>query len=307
MRAAVLKTKSLDERKEIKLYEKLVQLLSLHSVVSAVLKAKTERHVAVDTRERLRDIRHFLAVRELLLDRRGELRALKCGVKSVKASVLGYQLERGLLAYAGNSGDVVRRVAHKRLYVNELLGRNAVGFKEFSLAHIKRFLGLCKENVSRIADKLKRVAVTRKQICRNTLALCFLSERAENIVSLVALKREHATAHLIHAVLGIRQLYRKLLGHSLSLRLVSVVHLVSEGGRLKVKRHRAVVGREMRDMALYNIRHSVYCIGIKTVLVGEQSDTVKCSVENTVTVNNKQLFHFSSKGASNMNTHKLPY
>ena len=49
-------------------------------------------------------------------------------VNAVKRAVIGNELKRGFFTDSGDARNVVRRVAHKRLYVNELLGLNTVLF-----------------------------------------------------------------------------------------------------------------------------------------------------------------------------------
>ena len=79
----------------------------------------------------------------------------------------------------------------------------------------------------------------------------------------------------------------QLVGHSVSACLISVVHLVAEGGRLEVKRNSRKVGLILLYLLGENIDHTVQRIGGRAVLGGQQSDAVKRAVEYAVSVDTK--------------------
>ena len=66
---------------------------------------------------------------------------------------------------------------------------------------------------------------------------------------------------------------------------------MTEGGRLKIKSHRRIVGSYALQMLQYYIYHTVNRMGIEPIFVGQGTDTVICAVEYAVAVNYKKSFH----------------
>ena len=206
-------------------------------------------------------------------------------VNTVKTSVLQNQLERCFFPDSGNAGNVIRAISHQCLDVHEGRGRDTVLLHKFFLVHIHRFAVGGKQNVYVFADQLKRVAVSRHQISFRVCLAAHLSEGTENIVRLVSFQFKNVISHCHEQLLGNGKLLCQLLRHRLAPRLVGIKHFVTEGGRLEVKRHRAIIGRERVCLTRDHGDKTVERIGGKTVLGRQRTHSVKGTVENTVAVN----------------------
>ena len=101
----------------------------------------------------------------------------------------------------------------------------------FASAH----LGTCEQNSGVFPNQLQAVAVTGCNKAIMTLLLTFCRKGAKNIVCFISFHCDDSVTHILQQFLDNRQLMGKLFGHSLALRLISIIHLVTEGRRLQVK------------------------------------------------------------------------
>ena len=101
-------------------------------------------------------------------------------------------------------------------------------------------------------------------------------------------------AHKRDALLCIGELGDKIIGGGVSSCLVSVVHLMTEGGRLEIEGHCRVIRFYCRELARYDIDHAVYRVGGLAALGGKWTHTVICAVDYTVSVNDEYFLHKSS-------------
>ena len=74
-------------------------------------------------------------------------------------------------------------------------------------------------------------------------------------------------------------------------RLILAKPLVTEGRSLQIKGNGAVIGFERLDLLHNNVHHAEDGIGIYAVFIGQQSDTVKGAIDDTVAVYDKEFFH----------------
>ena len=122
------------------------------------------------------------------------------------------------------------------------------------------------------------------------------SKSAEDVISLPALAFNNAKAHGGGSLFRPGKLDGKILRHRLSGSLISLVHLMSEGGSFKVKRAGKIVGRKSVKMLFQYGYKAVNGVGRRTVCGAQGTDSVKSAVQYTVAVNYQKLFllfHFN--------------
>ena len=93
-----------------------------------------------------------------------------------------------------------------------------------------------------IADQLEIVAVARHDIALISVFLTVGGKRADNIVRLKALKLEHLDVHSREYLFKRVKLNCKLVGHSVTLRLVFGIQLVTKGFCTHIKRNGNHIG-----------------------------------------------------------------
>ena len=84
-------------------------------------------------------------------------------------------------------------------------------------------------------NQLQAVAVTGRNKAIMTLLLTFCRKGAEDIVCFISFHCDDSVTHILQQFLDNWQLLSKFFRHTLALRLISVIHLVTEGRRLQVK------------------------------------------------------------------------
>ena len=183
---------------------------------------------------------------------------------------------------AGHAGDVVRAVAHQRLDVDQVHRRGAVLLLKIGLVTDHRLaaahFGACQQHGGARSDQLQAVAVAGGNEALVALLLASCRQGAQNVVGLIPLQRDNAVAQILQQLLDDRQLLGQLLGHPLALCLVAVIHFVAEGRRFQVKSTGYRVGPDVAQQLVQNVHKSVDCIGIGSVLGGQQLDPVKGAV-----------------------------
>ncbi len=87
----------------------------------AVVERKSvQRHVGVDFGEFVRQVRVVLVRNELVVPTAGNYVYVR--IDFVERTVCGNKLDRGLVAYARNPGNIVRAVARKRFEIDDAVG-----------------------------------------------------------------------------------------------------------------------------------------------------------------------------------------
>ena len=112
---------------------------------------------------------------------------------------------------------------------------------------------------------------------------------AEDIVRLVSGLFDYRHAHRLKQLLEHGHLLRKLIGHTLSRRLVAAVHLVAEGRLLDIKSDRHRLRLTLVFEAQKDIHEAVDGVGESAVLRREHLYAVKRAVQYAVAVNNKKV------------------
>ena len=162
---------------------------------------------------------------------------LDVGEDRVEVTVGGDQLDGGLLADPLHAGDVVARVADEREVVDRALGRDAEALapvldRDPVLVHGGGAAAPGVEELHAGADELVEVLVARDDDDLEPGLGPLLRERADDVVGLVALAREHRDPvggeHRLHVLEAAVEVGLQVVGQLLARRLVVGVHLVAE-------------------------------------------------------------------------------
>ena len=232
-RALVLLLEALDHGAQLELGRKVAEPREVGRRVLAIEEIVRHAHVELHRRQLLRDARVVGVVGQVLLALgAGDLvhRAEHC----LERAELLQELRRGLVADAGDAGDVVRGVALEADQVGDQLGRNAV-----ALDHAVRVIDLRVGHAARgrhhagaVADELVDVAVARDDHHGPPPLLCLRRERGDHVVGLEALDVDVREAEGLGERLQMRPLLAKEVRARLAPRLVLGVLLLPPGHAL---------------------------------------------------------------------------
>jgi len=236
-----------DEAAELEVAEQLDDRGAVVGAAAGAVEVERDREIGDDPRH-LAAVEHLLVVR---LDRRAQLWGERPdgGVHALDRLVRGDEPCRGLLADAGNAGNVVGGVALERLEVDNLVRPEAVA------GHDLRFVvdhGVLKalaggHDLRARRDELEGVEVTRQDERIEVQRLGLPGERADNVVGLESGKRVHRDAQLVEELLAPLELRAQLIRHRLPGGLVRRIALVTERRRGQVEARGDVDRRDLLD------------------------------------------------------------
>ena len=290
-RRAVIVLERIGELGEVVIEKFLFESDREHRLEVRLEHSGIDRTVGVDRREFVREIGKVLVLFQLFAQLALDL--VQVGVHPVQSAVAVQQALRRLFADSGHAGDVVGRVAHQRFEVDDLRRREPVILFELCLVH-QRDLGdaLDREHdLCAAVDQLPAVAVA----CDDEyVAVKLARERADQIVRLVAVHFAHRNAHQRKHVLDRLQLCGEVFRHGLARRLVALVHLLAEGGRLAVERGDDLVRLKLRDQLGKHRKVAVDRPGGTALAVGERAHRVIRAVEQRVGIEQNESRHGNS-------------
>ena len=110
----------------------------------------------------------------------------------------------------------------------------------------------------------------------------------QNIVGLVSLGLHHRDAHEGQQLFEKGELGSQLVRHTLAPRLVFTVQAVTEGRGRQIEGRCDVICAGLIPQLLKNVQKAIQGVGILPVFSGEQLDTVKRPVDDTVAVQYQQ-------------------
>jgi len=213
------------------------------------------------------------------------------GVNAVQRAVFRNQRQRALFADSADALDVVRRVAHDRLHVHELRGRDPVfGRNAGGVVNLRLAVG-GKVHRDMRRNKLEAVAVAGDEHALVALALGGRGDGAEQVVGLVALAGDDGIAEQPADILGERKLDGQRVGHPLAVGLVGLARLMAEGRRRQVEGHRDGRRRDGVDVFQQDVDKAENRVGRQSVRRGERPHAVKGAVQDAVAVKNKYFLH----------------
>ena len=230
--------------------------------------------------------------RQLGKDGFGQPQRIKILVYRLQRARLGNQLQCRFFADTGHTGDVVGGVAHQGLYVDQPNGIDAVLFPEY-LGRVENILfRLDQDHRGAGGHQLQGIPISRQNV-RVVFAanLRLGGYGAQHVVCLIAFHGDHLTAQSFCGPHSIGKLHGQLLGHTLTGSLVLIVHFVAECRSLPIKSAYHFGGGQCVHVLFQNIQKTVYGVRGQTALGGEGTDSVKRPVQNTVSVDDKQIFH----------------
>ncbi len=211
-------------------------------------------------------------------------------VDGLQAAELLHQGQGGFLADARHAGNIVRRISHQALHVDELRRGHAVLFPDGGGVHRDGLLVGGQQNGSGVIHQLQAVPVAGGQ--QGGTALCFAGggQGAQDVVGFPT-----GFAHLHKPQVGQqffqhRHLLGQFLRHAVAGGLVAVVGLVAEGGGPLVPGDGHRVGLVGGEQVQQNVLESVDRVGVASVLRRQQLDAEKGPVDQTIAVQYHQ-FH----------------
>ena len=198
------------------------------------------------------------------------------------------QVHGGLLANAGDAGNIVRAVAHQRFQIDDAARRKAV----LRLKHLRRVqdrlvfahAGLHMADRRRIGDELQAVLIAGDDRAVPACVMTFDRDCPKNIVGLIARLLIAADAHGVQYLFEHRHLCGQVLGHRLALGLITVISLMAEGWLFPVKAYAQRIGLLLVQQMLQNIQKSKNGICRRSVRRIERPHPVIGAVNNAVAV-----------------------
>ena len=156
-------------------------------------------------------------------------------INILNASVLLHQSSRCLFSDLRNARNIICRIAHQCLELNELLRIHMIFFFHIFCIIVfyfcSRALCLWDADLDLIRSDLQQIPVSRHKCYQNAFFFRTFCHRTENVIRLKAFllhcQNAHGGKHLFHD----RNLLPKLLRHWLSRPFVGIVHLMAEGRR----------------------------------------------------------------------------
>ena len=240
---------------EIHFGEKLAYLGRERERVRHVAQRHVQRAVGFYGGELIRHFARFPA----RFDTLGQLAAYiaEMFVYSPRAAVFAEQVERALFAHARHAGDVVRRVAGKRLEVENLRRREPHALFERRRVHDLHFAdaALGEQHRRGVVYELETVAVAGEDKRFDAVGL---GERTDDVVRFYPLPLDVLYTHYVQHMLDHGHLHGQLVGHAAAGGLIAVVHLVPEGRRVHVESHRHVLRAVFGYHAHEHVRKAVY-------------------------------------------------
>ena len=215
---------------------------------------------------------------------------LQMVVDVLQAAELLHERQGGLLADARHAGNVVRRIAHQALHVDELGRGDAVFCLDGGGVHGDGFLVGGQQHRGGVVHQLQAVPVAGGEQRGTALGLAGGGQSAENVIGLPA-----RLAHLHKTQVGQQFLqHRHLLGqflrHAVAGGLVAVVGLVAEGGGALIPGDGHRIGLVGGKQVQEDVLEPEDRIGVAPVFRCQQFDAEEGAVDQTVAVQYHQ-FH----------------
>ena len=282
----------LDELMELQMHKQRIERVR-RRFAQVVLRRELQRRIGEDRREVIALPCAFLALSQLFDDAGLGVKLRQETVNFVNAAVLLNERHRRLFADAGNARDVVARVAHECLEVNDVDRLKAVLLGKALGRHALRgglpHAGGDELDGRVLRDELKRILVTRRCHAVPARRLAFARDGADEIVRLVARQLIARDVHRVEYLLHHRKLHRQLLGHPLALGLVALILQMAEGRLASVEGHAHRVGPLLVLQPRHRDQKAVNGLRVKPVLRRQGTDAVVGAIEDRVAVQHHQL------------------
>ena len=253
-----------------------------------MLHIQLERHIAVDGGKPEAVLRGLLAVLQLGTGALFDTLVVDVRVHALERAEIVQQLHGGLFTDTGHARNVVRRIAHERLEVDQANRVEAVFLTESGgvvgliggLSHA----GGDQHNGRAAADQLQAVPVTGYDHAGVAVLVRAAADGAEQVVGLVARLFAAGNAQGIEHLLCQRQLCGQLIRHALAGCLVGGEFKVTEGFLLHVKADDGAVGLLLVLQFEQRSQKAVNRVGGQSLVVGQLPDAVERAVQYAVAV-----------------------
>ena len=253
-----------------------------------MLHIQLERHAAVDGGKPVAILRGLFAVLQLGARTLFDALVVDVRVHALERAEVVQQLHGGLFTDTGHARNIVRRIAHERLKVNQANRVEAVFLAESSgvvgliggLSHA----GGHEHDGRAAADQLEAVPVTGYDHAGVAVLVRAAADGAEQVIRLVARLFAPDDAQRIEHLLCKRQLRRQLIRHALAGGLVGVEFKVTEGFLLHVKADDGAVGLLLVLQFEQRSQKAVNRVGGQSLVVGQLPYAVERAVQYAVAV-----------------------
>ena len=282
-----------DKLRELEFHEERVECVG-RRFAQIVLRGKFERRVGDDGRKIKTLAGALFPLGELFDDVRFCLNVRQQAVDLVDALVFLNERRRRLFPHAGNAGDVVARVAHQGLEVDDVGGGKAVAFLKALGRHVLR-RGLAHARRDELdgrvlGDELQGVLISCGDDAVPAFFFALARDRADEVVRFKAHELVAGNVHRVEHLFEYGHLHGKLFGHGVARGLVALVFQVTEGRLAAVKGDAERLGLFFIKKAREHREKAEDRVGEKPVARGERTDAVIGAVDDGVAVKHHQ-FH----------------
>ena len=190
---------------------------------------------------------------------------------------LSDELRRRLFSDAGNAGNIVGRITHEGLHVDDL-GRRVAVFRRHDVRrngqHIRNTL-FRQMDRDVFIDELQRVAVSRHDVDVKILRFHLPGNGADNVVAFIAFQLQDMNAQAFQYFPYQGELGPQIVGRRLARRLIAVVQVVSEGMLVLVKGYGYVMGLQLLVQFKQHVQKAVHGVRRPALAVRQGGDGVK--------------------------------
>jgi len=247
---------------ELKFGVQLNQLFAVRRLEVQVFQADIQRHIDLDRRQLIGQKRHFAMFfefsRQVFGAANGQGRHdIELFVQIDQTTAYTHQQAGRCLGtntrYAWN---VVRRIAHQREVVDDLLGRYAKFLFNALNVHHAAGHGVNQRDVA--INQLGHVLVTggddHWSVCRGAAA----GQRADDIIGLHAFNAQQGETQRNHTGVQWLDLHPHVIGHARAVGLVLGVHVIAKCPALGIENHRERAVRILLAQAFEHVQYALH-------------------------------------------------
>ena len=258
-------------------------------------KRRIQWYVSLNGGQFIRKVGQVLIGRQLFAS--GSFDFIHVGIEVIQILVFREKAQSGLFPYAGDSWDIIGRIPHEGLHINDL-GRGDMVFLVNCFRRHSSHIGdalLGKKHRGAAAGKLECIPVAGDDIYRKFL---FVSGRegAKDIIAFVAGNAVNGNTHDPEHVKNQVKLGHQFRRCRLPCSFVSIVHLRTECMAVFIEGDGHVFRIQIPVQAQKHPEESVYRIGRNSIgRCHSRRQGKKSAIQKAAAINNyKFLFHSSS-------------
>ena len=205
-------------------------------------------------------------------------------------AIAGNEPDGGFFANAGDAGQIVARVAHQALDIDQAFRRNAIGFLDIfgRHAHDVRRAAARIQDGNALARELKRVPVSGHEHANVARLGNAAGNGAEHIVGLITVHRKNGHAHGLQNFAQDGKLHAQILGRGRAARLIIGVLRVPERRPVRIEGHGKVFRLLVAQRAQQHGKKAEYRVGGRSIGI-HGGQRVKRAVRDAVAIQQNQL------------------